>query len=187
MADLAGGGMSWLVFTLMTVLTWGLYGLLLHSGQSAMGDPVHGRYRAFLFVGVAYFLTAVLAPLAMLMLRGAAWRFPARGVAWSLLAGLAGAVGAFCVLLAFGARGSPAAVMSIVFAGAPIVNALCALALHPPQGGLRGLRWQFVAGILLAAAGGFLVTLYKPNSAQAPPRVVEGTVAGTRTAGPAPR
>jgi hypothetical protein len=32
--------------------------------------------------------------------------------------------------------------------------------LHSPQGGT--IRWQFVAGILLAAIGGFLVTLYKP-------------------------
>ena len=177
----SSGGMSWLVYTLMTVLTWGVYGLLLHSGQSAMGDPINGRYRAFLFVGVAYFLTAVLAPLALLLLHGAGWRFPMRGVTWSLLAGLAGAVGAFCVLLAFGARGTPAAVMSIVFAGAPIVNALCAIALHPPQGGLRTLRWQFVAGIVLAAAGGFLVTLYKPESGQPPPRSGQGAVsAATR-------
>lgn len=187
MADLAGAGMSWLVFTLMTVLTWGLYGLLLHSGQSAMGDPINGRYRAFLLVGVAYFLTAVLAPLALLVLRGAAWRFPAKGVAWSLLAGLAGAAGAFCVLLAFGARGTPAAVMSIVFAGAPIVNALCAIALHPPQGGLRALRWQFVAGILLAAVGGFLVTLYKPDAAQAPPRAAHAAAPGPQASGQTPR
>jgi hypothetical protein len=69
------------------------------------------------------------------------------------------------VLLAFGARGSPAVVMSIVFAGAPIVNAACALALHPPAGGMRGLRWQFLAGIALAALGGCLVTLYKPAPA----------------------
>jgi drug/metabolite transporter (DMT)-like permease len=91
------------------------------------------------------------------------WNFPARGLGWSLLAGTAGAVGAFCVLLAFGAKGTPAVVMSIVFAGAPIVNAIVALILHPPTGGWGEMRWQFIAGILLAAAGGFLVTLYKPK------------------------
>ena len=88
-----------------------------------MADPLNGRYKAFLFVGIAYFLTAVLAPLAVLLLNGASWKYPPAGMAWSLLAGIAGAVGAFCVLLAFGAKGSPAVVMSIVFAGAPIVNA----------------------------------------------------------------
>ena len=117
-------GLAWLVFSLMTVISWGVYGVLLHTGQLGMSDPVNGRYKAFLFVGVAYFITAVLAPLGVLALNGASWKFPASGMWWSLVAGIAGAVGAFCVLLAFGARGSPAAVMSIVFGGAPIVNAV---------------------------------------------------------------
>ncbi len=130
-----------------------------------MGDPANGRYKAFLFVGIAYFLTAVLAPLVVLWLNGASWDYPVRGMAWSLVAGIAGAIGAFCVLLAFGAKGSPTVVMSIVFAGAPIVNAIVALALHPPAGGFGSLRWQFVAGILLAAVGGTMVTFYKPMPA----------------------
>jgi hypothetical protein len=91
---------------------------------------------------------------------------------WSILAGVVGAAGAFGVLLAFGAKGSPAAVMSIVFAGAPMVNAGLALSLHPPAGGWAGLRWQFVLGILLAAVGGCLVTLYKPAPASAGPTPV---------------
>lgn len=162
---------TWLVYALMTVATWGLYGLLLHAGQTSMGDPVHGRYKAFLFVGVAYFLTAVLAPLLILTLSGAGLRFTSAGMGWSLLAGILGAAGAFSVLLAFGARGSPAVVMSIVFAGAPIVNALCALVLHPPASGLAGLRWQFWLGIVLAALGGCLVSLYRPAPAIARPAV----------------
>ncbi|HEY3174263.1 MAG TPA: hypothetical protein VGK94_00735 [Candidatus Polarisedimenticolia bacterium] len=154
--------MAWLIFAVMTVVTWGLYGVFLHSGQTAMADPINGRYRAFLFVGLAYFLTAVIAPLALLVLRGATWHFPARGIAWSLTAGLAGAAGAFCVLLAFGAGGSPSVVMSIVFAGAPIVNALTLIIQHPPAGGWGAVRWPFILGVVLAAGGGCLVTLYKP-------------------------
>jgi drug/metabolite transporter (DMT)-like permease len=146
----------------MTVVSWGVYGILLHSGQMAMGDPVNGRYKAFLFVGIAYLITAVVAPAIVLKANGASWSFPAKGMWWSLLAGTAGAVGAFCVLLAFGAKGTPAVVMSIVFAGAPIVNAVVSMILHPPAGGVTQIRWPFFAGILLAAAGGFLVTLYKP-------------------------
>ncbi len=155
-------GAAWLVFSLLTVGCWGLYGAFLHSGQTGMHDPVNGRYKAFLCVGVAYFLTAVLAPLAVLWLRGASWSFTSGGVGWSLLAGIVGAVGAFGVLLAFGAKGAPAVVMSIVFAGAPVLNALYALALHPPAGGWQKLPWPFVLGIALAAMGGCLVTLYKP-------------------------
>ena len=165
--------MSWLAYALLTVACWGLYGVFLHTGQTAMADPIAGRYKAFLFVGVAYFLTAILAPLLALKLSGASWSFPARGVAWSLLAGGVGAAGAFCVLLAFGAKGSPAVVMSIVFAGAPVINALYAIALHPPAGGWGSLRWQFVAGLLLAALGGCLVTLYKPAPGPARPAAAE--------------
>lgn len=163
-ADAPGTATTWLIFALLTVACWGVYGILLHSGQAAMGDPEYGRYKAFLLVGIAYFLAAVLAPLVALLLRGADWSLPARGIAWSLAAGLAGALGAFGVLLAFGARGNPAVVMSIVFAGAPIVNAAVAMALHPPAGGLRAVRWPFFVGIVLAALGGALVTLYRPSS-----------------------
>jgi drug/metabolite transporter (DMT)-like permease len=153
---------SWILFSLLTVFCWGLYGAFLHSGQVSMHDPVNGRYKAFLCVGVAYFLTAVLAPLAALLFRGASWSFTPGGVAWSVLAGIVGAVGAFGVLLAFGAKGTPAVVMSIVFAGAPVLNALYSLALQPPAGGWQKLPWPFVLGLLLAALGGCLVTLYKP-------------------------
>lgn len=168
--------MGWLVFALMTVISWGLYGAFLHTGQLGMADPVNGRYKAFLFVGLAYFLTAVLAPLLVLKVQGAVWTFPVKGALWSLLAGTVGAIGAFCVLLAFGAKGTPPVVMSIVFGGAPVVNALYSLTRHPPAGGWAAVRWQFYVGLLLAALGGCLVTLYKPapaapgNLPQAMPR-----------------
>ena len=154
--------MLWLGYALMTVAFWGLYGVFLHSGQINMADPVTGRYKAFLFVGIAYFLTAVLAPLIILILRCESWSFPVKGMSYSLIAGIVGASGAFCVLLAFGAKGTPSAVMSIIFAGAPIVNAVVSLSLHPPAGGWKSIPVPFLAGILLAALGGFLVTIYKP-------------------------
>lgn len=179
-------GFSWLAFALLTVVSWGVYGVFLHSGQMAMQDPVNGRYKAFLFVGIAYFLTAVLAPLALLMIKGAAFSgYTVRGMGWSLVAGIVGAIGAFGVLLAFGAKGTPAVVMSIVFAGAPVVNALYALLLHPPAGGWSSVRPQFYLGIVLAALGGCLVTFYKPN----PPAPKSKPVAMATTPGvasPAP-
>lgn len=169
-------GLTWLAFALLTVACWGVYGVFLHTGQMAMGDPQNGRYKAFLFVGLAYFLTAVLAPLGVLLVKGAAFSgYTARGMGWSLLGGVAGAVGAFGVLLAFAAKGTPAVVMAIVFAGAPIVNALYALWLDPPAGGWFAVKPQFFLGILLAALGGCLVTFYKPSSshAKAKPAVVQ--------------
>jgi hypothetical protein len=150
----------------MTVVSWGLYGIFLHSGQVAMGDKSNGVFKAFLFVGLAYFLTAVLAPLALLVTRKAAWSFPAAGMGWSLLAGAVGAAGAFCVLLAFNAKGLPGVVMSIVFAGAPIINAVVAILQNPPEGGWGAIKWPFYLGIVMAAAGGCLVTLFKPPPAR---------------------
>lgn len=160
--------MNWLAFALMTVVSWGLYGIFLHSGQVAMQDKSNALFKSFLFVGLAYFLTAVLAPLAVLMMRKANWSYPPSGMKWSLLAGIVGAMGAFCVLLAFAASGSPGpgVVMSIVFAGAPIVNAVVALYLSPPESGFGSIKWQFYLGIVLAATGGCLVTLFKPPPAR---------------------
>ncbi len=164
---------AWLLFAIGTVFTWGLYGIFLHMGQVGMADPVNGRYKAFLFVGVAYFLTAVLAPLAILVARGSDWDFPGKGMWLSLVAGILGAVGAFFVLLSMGAlfaqgnKSAPAIVMSIIFAGAPIVNAIVSMVMPPPAGGLAGIRWPFVMGICMAAFGGYLVVKFKPDPAPA--------------------
>jgi len=158
----------WMLYALGTVAFWGLYGVLLHTGQMGMGDAENGRYKAFLWVGLAYFLTAVLAPAAILLFKGATWSMPSSGILWSLLAGVAGSLGAFFVLLAFASKGHPAVVMSIIFAGAPIVNAVVSMSLHPPAGGLRGLSPLFLGGIAMAALGGYLVARYKP--APGPPQ-----------------
>lgn len=172
--------MNWLVFALMTVVSWGVYGIFLHSGQMGMQDKVNGRYMAFLYVGFAYFLIAVLAPLAVLAFNKGRldfWNYPAAGLWWSLIAGVVGAVGAFGVLLAFGAKGTPSVVMAIVFAGAPIVNALVSIIQHPPEGGLSSIKPQFFIGIALAALGGCLVTYYKPAPVAAKPHAAATQVA----------
>lgn len=172
--------MNWLIFALMTVACWGLYGIFLHAGQVGMADKELGRYKAFLFVGIAYFITAVLAPLVVLLMsKNMNWAMPPKGMWLSLLAGILGAIGAFCVLLAMGSGAkagmSPGivavSVMSIIFAGAPIVNAIVAIVLHPPKGG--GISPLFIMGILLAAAGGFMVTKFKPNPGPPPKPATE--------------
>src|SRR5688500_5611557 len=105
-------GSAWLGFSLLTVFSWGVYGVFLATVQMGMSDPVNGRFKAFLFVGLAYFLVAVLAPLFLLVVRRASWQYPAEGMAWSLVAGIAGAVGALGVILAFAAHGVPSVVMA---------------------------------------------------------------------------
>lgn len=175
----AGPGLAWLYYSLLTVVSWGVYGVFLHIGQTTMGDPVNGRYKAFLFVGIAYFLTAVLAPLALLMSKGAAFSgYTTQGSWWSLIAGIVGALGAFGVLLAFGAKGKPPEVMAIVFAGAPVINAIVSISMHPPAGGLGSIKPQFFLGVVLALTGGALVTLYKPGPPP-PAKVVATPAQGT--------
>ena len=162
----------WLIFALLTVFCWGTYGIALHQGGMGMADKENGRYKAFLLVGLMYFLVAVLAPAAMLLAKGQSinvFTYPKAGLNWSSVAGVLGAVGAFGVLLAFGAKGSPAVVMSIVFAGAPVINAIVAISMHPPKGGLGSIHPMFYAGICLAAVGGCLVTFFKPGPPAAAP------------------
>lgn len=177
--------MTWLLFAFLTVVSWGVYGVLLHKGTMGMADMVNGRYKAFLFVGIAYFLVAVLAPLVMLRLSGKAGAtnflsYPTQGWVWSLIAGVVGAVGAFGVLLAFGAAPQPKAsyvpvVMSIIFCGAPIVNAVVSMLDHPPT---SPIKWQFWAGIVIAAVGGCMVALYKPDTSGAPAKPASPATAG---------
>jgi hypothetical protein len=152
---------SYLLFVLLTISTWGLYGIFLHKGQVLMspGDP-NARYKAFLFVGIAYFLVAVLAPIVLLLVNGADWKMTGGGMSWSLIAGSVGAVGAFGVLLAFGAGGKPAVVMSLIFAGAPLVNAAVAITM---AGQWSQIKPMFLVGIVLAAAGAYLIVTQKPK------------------------
>jgi drug/metabolite transporter (DMT)-like permease len=163
-----------LLFALGTVLCWGVYSVLLHLGSVEMGKGLTGppdltgnRMKAFLLVGIAYVLVAIVAPVIVMMTRGTSWNFPTKGWSWSLVAGLAGAVGAFFLLMALSSGRSmaeskfvlPLIVPAIVFAGAPIVNTLVATAKEDYW---QYVNWKFVAGILLAAAGTAMVMKYKP-------------------------
>lgn len=162
-------GIWWLVFSLLTVVCFGVYGNLLHSGQVGMKDKAVGRYKAFLLVGVAYFVVAVLGPLTFLIPSADGLNFTKSGSFYSFVAGAFGAIGAFGILLAFGAKGTPVVVMSIVFAGAPIINAIASIIIHPPEGGIGSIKPMFFVGIVLAAIGGGLVTFFKPPPAPSKP------------------
>ena len=76
--------MNFLYYALITVVCWGTYGVCMHIGSTNMGDKENGRIMAFLWVGLAYFLTAVVAPLIILKLKGgniAFWAYPDQGLA----------------------------------------------------------------------------------------------------------
>ncbi len=182
--------MNWLIFALMTVATWGVYGVLLHKGRGNMPmgpEATHAGLKAFLFVCIAYALIGVAAG-ALLKLRGSNWSFTSSGVQWSLVAGVAGAIGAFTLVLALGAAAqiykgaAAAAVMPIVFAGAPIVNTTVAMVLHPPAGGLKSLPVPFMLGCVLAAIGAFLVAKYAPSNTAVPAKPAAAQTAANSTA-----
>jgi len=147
----------WLVFVVLAFLAWGAYVPMLHAGQTAFKG---GAVRAFLCVGLAYFLTAVLAPLGLLALKMEPWEWNGPGIRLATLAGVLGAAGALCVILALKSGGSPLVVAPLVFAGAPIVNAFVSMAWHRPRAAPEAL---FYVGIALAAGGAYLVLRYRPS------------------------
>lgn len=151
---------TWLVFVVLTVLCWGAYVPMIHSGQKMIGGKAAGLW-AMLTVGAAYFLVAVLAPVALLAARGELGAVPPmRGIGVALFAGVLGAVGALGVILALMNGGTPQTVPPLVFAGAPVVSTLVAMMLHPPK---ESPSPVFFFGILLAAAGAGLVLYFKPK------------------------
>lgn len=147
--------MTWLLFVLGAVLSWGLYGPALHRGQVALGNPL----RALLCVGVAYFLIGVLVPVAALASRGELGGFTRMGALAATAGGALGALGAVCIIWAFRSGGSPVYVMPLVFGGAPVVNVLFSMWQHPPKSAPSPMLY---VGFLLASVGAFLVLRYKP-------------------------
>ena len=110
-----------LLFTAMTFFAWGAYGPMLHHGALALN---HDSLRAFVGVGLAYFLIAVIIPFMILRKSGEVGRWTLMGTLYSLVAGAVGAIGALGILLALGFGGDPLYVMPLVFGFAPIVNTL---------------------------------------------------------------
>ena len=146
----------WLIFVLGAVLAWGSYVPLMHYGQTLLKG---GALRAFLCVGLAYFLTAVLVPLGLMGAKVEPWEFTKGGVTFAFIAGCAGAAGALCIIMALKHGGTPLYVAPLVFAGAPIVNVIVSMAWHKPKSAPE--IW-FYLGLVLAAVGAALVLRFKP-------------------------
>ena len=147
--------MGWVIFVAGAVLSWGAYGALLFEGQVRLGNPL----KALLCVGVAYFLIGVLVPLAGLTSQGALSGFSTAGLVTATIAGALGAIGAGCIIWAFKAGGLPFYVMPLVFGGAPIVNVLLAMMIHPPKSAPNPMLY---VGFLLASIGAAMVLYFKP-------------------------
>jgi hypothetical protein len=139
----------------LTAFCWGVYGPVLHFGRESM----QSNLRPFMCVGLAYFVIAVLVPLALLA-RGERGGWTSKGVLWSLLAGTAGALGALGVILALGFGGKPIYVMPLVFGGAPVVNTLLTAFMNRS---FNQLKAPFLAGLILVVTGAVTVLVFKPQ------------------------
>jgi hypothetical protein len=149
--------MGWVVFVAGAVLSWGAYGALLHQGQVQLGNPL----KALLCVGVAYFLIGVLIPVGALSAQGGLSGFDTGGLIKATIAGALGAAGAACIIWAFKAGGLPIYVMPLVFGGAPIINVLIAMMIHPPKSAINPLLY---VGFLLASLGAAMVLYFRPTA-----------------------
>ena len=147
--------MTWLIFVAGAVLSWGAYGVLLHQGQVILRNPL----KALLCVGVAYFLIGVLVPVATLAAQGELGGFDSRGLMTATVAGALGAIGAACIIWAFRAGGLPVIVMPLVFGGAPVVNVLLSMVMHPPKTAPSPLLYL---GFVLASVGAGMVLYFRP-------------------------
>ncbi|MFN5195848.1 MAG: hypothetical protein ACK5MS_01040, partial [Planctomyces sp.] len=151
-------------------LSWGVYVPLVHLATKNIGSNL----RAFLMVGVAYFLVAVLVPSVFIfLLKNDPTAKPnvnwATGsLLWGLLAGISGAIGALCVIFATrdavalaGPIPGPLLVAPLVFAGAPIINTIASMTIFAHGQKIPSPAPQFYAGLCLAAAGMAMVMVYK--------------------------
>ena len=157
-----------LAFTAMTAFFWGIYGIVLHRGTSLMElkeETFQGEIgvslRAFVGVGLAYFLIAVLVPVALLNRKRETGYWSVSGTMMSLFAGAVGALGALGVTLALSFKAQAIYVMPLVFGGAPVINTLLTSYLNKS---FKQIKPMFLIGMLMVALGMIGVFINKPQA-----------------------
>ena len=158
----------WLVYVLMAGLCWGTYVPLIAFGGKNLGS----RYAAFLCVGIAYVVIAVLFPLARHWLYGDPIPYKPTGLVFAGLAGAAGALGALGVIFATSAAKEEDRIFiaPLIFTLAPLLNTVVSLFWHPsPKTGEwwhfglpeRMPDWKLFVGVVLVGIGAGLILLSK--------------------------
>jgi hypothetical protein len=183
----------WWGYVIGAGLAWGTYvPLVFYGGTELTTRPgtIGGRLASILCVGVAYFLLAVVVPVVLMAVRDDArpeWK--ANGLVFSALAGVAGAVGAICVIFASKAAVDSAKaeqidpatyriyIAPLIFSLAPFINTVVSLFWHPRPGDPFNFHfdvpgWKLPAGIVLVAVGTFLVLYSKEEAESSKPRTV---------------
>lgn len=178
---------EWLLYVMLAGLAWGTYvPLIFYGGGELRSDPPFGgRLMAILCVGIAYFVIAVVLPLALFLSNNAPWpEMKATGLTFSGLAGVMGAVGALCVVYASSAAVDAAKgaglprdqwhtyriyIAPLIFGLAPVINTLVSSfwhpsAEHPLHFHMELPGWKLWLGILLVGIGAALVLFSKEEA-----------------------
>ncbi len=173
----------WWGYVGLAGLAWGVYVPLIFFGGSELGGKPNARLMAILCVGVAYFVLAVLFPLVLFLTGQQEWpSLKTTGLVFAALAGVAGAVGAICVIFASSAAVAQARVEGatlpadlakyriyiapLIFGLAPVINALVSTVWHPQPGNAFHFEanvpdWRLLLGIVLVGVGVALVLYSK--------------------------
>jgi drug/metabolite transporter (DMT)-like permease len=184
---------EWLFWVGLAGLSWGTYvPMIAYGGKELSGN----RFGALLCVGVAYFLIAVLLPIGLFVSGKESWP-PAKpiGLTFAGLAGVAGAVGALCVIFASKAAGGPKSkeylyIAPLIFGLAPVINTLVSVFWHPGPGEPWSVHvelpgWKLWLGIVFVGIGAALV-LFSKEEAEIKHRVTTKVPAVVVTPSPQP-
>jgi hypothetical protein len=177
----------WLLYVACAGLAWGTYVPIIFYGGSELGGKPNARLMAILCVGGAYFVIGVLLPLVLFLTGQQTWPgMKTTGLVFSSLAGVAGAVGAICVVFAsksavgaaLEAKLPPATyriyIAPLIFGLAPVINVLVSSIWHPKPGDpmhfeLELPGWKLWLGIIMVGLGAALV-LYSKEESEAHPK-----------------
>lgn len=173
---------EWLLYVALAGLSWGTYVPLIFYGGNELGKPPGSRLMAILCVGVAYFVLAVAIPLALFLTKQTAWPdMKTTGLVFSGMAGVAGAVGALCVIFATTSAVAQAKgeglnpntyklyIAPLIFGLAPVINTLVSSFWHPEPGNALHFKvefpgWKMWLGIVLVGLGAALVLFSKEEA-----------------------
>ena len=176
----------WWGYVILAGLCWGTYVPIIFYGGSELGGKPNARFMAILCVGGAYFVIGVLFPMILFLSGQQEWpKWSTTGLVFASLAGVAGALGAICVILATQAAMGEARALGLapttfkiyiaplIFGLAPIINTLVASVWHPKPGApfhfdveLPG--WKLLLGIIFVGIGAFLVLFSKEQAESTP-------------------
>jgi drug/metabolite transporter (DMT)-like permease len=190
----------WLMYAVFAGLCWGTYVPFVQQGILGFN---RNAVASFLCVGIAYLLVAVLVPLGFFVIdERTRPQWTTYGTVFAVLAGIAGALGALCVILGNRAVGSMAAdklitpdeavqyrmyIAPVIFALAPLINTLVSVVWHPTPEAifhfeLKPIGWKLILGIVLTGVGAALV-LYSKEEAETSAKKAGGGPAAEKSVG----